>query len=104
MESAVVDGMDVMSVYNGFKPLVDRCRESSRPMFVDVRTYRFKGHSMSDPRKYRTKDEEKQYEENDPIDKFANWLTEEGHVSEENVRRNGEGGSEGSARCDEVGG
>jgi pyruvate dehydrogenase E1 component alpha subunit len=83
MESATIDGMDVLNVYNGMKPLIDRCRESSRPMFIDMRTYRFKGHSMSDPRKYRTKDEEKQYEENDPIDRFAAWLMEEDRLSEE---------------------
>jgi len=87
MESAVIDGMDVMNVYNGMKPLIDRCRESSRPMFIDLQTYRFKGHSMSDPRKYRTKDEEKQYEENDPIDRFSARLIEEGRLSEEDYEK-----------------
>ncbi|MFK7960721.1 MAG: pyruvate dehydrogenase (acetyl-transferring) E1 component subunit alpha [Phycisphaerales bacterium] len=70
MDSAVIDGMDVMSVYDGMKPVVDKCREESRPAFVEIRTYRFKGHSMSDPRKYRTKDEEQQYEAEDPIEKL----------------------------------
>ena len=74
IESAVIEGMDVLSVYDGMKPLVDRCRETSRPAFVDMRTYRFKGHSMSDPRKYRTKEEEQRYESDDPIDKFAKYL------------------------------
>jgi pyruvate dehydrogenase E1 component alpha subunit len=77
MESATIDGMDVIEVYNGMKPLVERCRESSRPIFVDIRTYRYKGHSMSDPRKYRTKEEEHQYEENDPIDKLAARMIDE---------------------------
>jgi pyruvate dehydrogenase E1 component alpha subunit len=83
MESAVIDGMDVVSVYNGMKPLVDRCRESSRPMFADVRTYRYKGHSMSDPRKYRTKEEEQRYEEDDPIDKLAALMEKEHKFSRE---------------------
>ncbi len=72
-----IDGMDVMDVYNGMKPIVDRCRRSVIPAFVEVRTYRYKGHSMSDPRKYRTKDEEQQYEAQDPIEKLAGFLMAE---------------------------
>jgi pyruvate dehydrogenase E1 component alpha subunit len=83
MDSAVIEGMNVISVYNGMKPIVEKCRETSRPAFVDIRTYRFKGHSMSDPRKYRTKDEEGQYEEQDPIDKLAAHLTEQHGMSKE---------------------
>ena len=83
MESAIIEGMDVLEVYNGMKPLVDKCRATSRPMFVDIRTYRFKGHSMSDPRKYRTKEEEQRYEEDDPIDKLAARLIEERGISKE---------------------
>jgi pyruvate dehydrogenase E1 component alpha subunit len=71
MDSAVIEGMDVANVYTKLKPVVDKCRETSRPAFVDIRTYRFKGHSMSDPRKYRTKDEEQRYEAEDPIDRLA---------------------------------
>jgi pyruvate dehydrogenase E1 component alpha subunit len=83
MDSAVIEGMNVLSVYNGFKPVVDKCRATSRPAFVDIRTYRFKGHSMSDPRKYRTKEEEHQYEEQDPIDKLAAHLMEQHGMSKE---------------------
>lgn len=83
IDSAVIDGMDVLNVYEGMKPLVDRCRETSRPCFVDMRTYRFKGHSMSDPRKYRTKDEEKKYESDDPIDKLANAMISDNELSQE---------------------
>jgi pyruvate dehydrogenase E1 component alpha subunit len=74
IDSAVIDGMDVLKVYEGMKPIVDKCRETSRPAFLDIRTYRYKGHSMSDPRKYRTKEEETQYESQDPIDRLANYL------------------------------
>ncbi len=83
IESATIDGMDVLSVYEGMKPLIDRCRETSRPAFVDMRTYRFKGHSMSDPRKYRTKEEEARYESQDPIDKLAAFLMEHHGFSKE---------------------
>ncbi|MEM7229702.1 MAG: pyruvate dehydrogenase (acetyl-transferring) E1 component subunit alpha [Planctomycetota bacterium] len=78
IDNIVVDGMDVLNVYNGMKPLVDHCREHSRPGFVDMRTYRFKGHSMSDPRKYRTRDEEERYEAEDPIEKLAAVLRKRG--------------------------
>ena len=74
IEHASIDGMDVMTVYDGVKPVVDRCRETSRPAFLELRTYRYKGHSMSDPRKYRTKEQEQQYEAADPIDRLANFL------------------------------
>lgn len=83
MEGYTIDGMDIMNVFNSLKPLVDRCRENSRPIFVDMRTYRFKGHSMSDPRKYRTKDEEQQYEQDDPIEKLASHLITQGELSDE---------------------
>ncbi len=77
MESATVDGMDIMAVYDAMKAIADRTRATSRPCFVDMRTYRFKGHSMSDPRKYRTREEEQQYESDDPIGKLAAWLEKE---------------------------
>jgi len=57
------------------KAVADKCRESSRPAFVDIRTYRYKGHSMSDPRKYRTREEEEQYETQDPIERLAEHMT-----------------------------
>jgi pyruvate dehydrogenase E1 component alpha subunit len=59
------------------KPMIDRCRETSRPAFIDMRTYRYKGHSMSDPRKYRTKEEEETYEAKDAIEKLAAHLKRE---------------------------
>ncbi len=85
LDSASLDGMDVMAVYDGMKPVVEQCRETSRPAFVEIRTYRFKGHSMSDPRKYRTKDEEQRYEAMDPIERFSKYLkAERGLTTEAN--------------------
>jgi pyruvate dehydrogenase E1 component alpha subunit len=83
MECDVIDGMDVINVYEGIKPLVDKCRQTIRPIFADIRTYRFKGHSMSDPRKYRTREEEQQYETGDPIDKLAEMLMSSHDFSKE---------------------
>ena len=58
MEGVEIEGMDVIETYWAMKELVDKVRATSRPIFVDMRCYRFKGHSMSDPRKYRTREEE----------------------------------------------
>ena len=66
--------MDVMRVHDGLKPIVERVRQTCRPALVELRTYRFKGHSMSDPRKYRTREEEQKYEEADPIDRLSHFL------------------------------
>lgn len=86
MDSAVIDGMDVLEVYRGMKPIVDRCRETSKPAFVDMRCYRFKGHSMSDPRKYRTHDEESKWELEDPIDRLAAHLQGAGAITAEDTK------------------
>ena len=82
IDATSIDGMDVMEVYNGMKPIVDRCRRSVQPAFVEARTYRYKGHSMSDPRKYRTRDEEQQYEAQDPIETLAGFMRSERKFSE----------------------
>jgi pyruvate dehydrogenase E1 component alpha subunit len=82
--SAVVDGMDVLAVYDAFKTAIEECRRTVRPCLLEVRTYRYKGHSMSDPRKYRTRDEEERFEAQDPIDRLAGYLmTERALGSEE---------------------
>ena len=75
-----VNGMDVIEVYEQMSAIADRCRETSRPAWVDMKTYRFKGHSMSDPRKYRTRDEEEQWEDDDPITKLREVLIATGHL------------------------
>ncbi len=82
IDGASIDGMDAMKVYDGMKPMVEECRESSRPAFVEIRTYRYKGHSMSDPRKYRTKQEEQRYEAMDPIERFAKFLFDKRGVTQ----------------------
>ena len=84
--ATIEDGLDVMAVYDGMKPIVDHCREKSRPAFVDIRTYRYKGHSMSDPRKYRTKDEEQQFEGKDPIDRLAKHLMSDRGLTEDDYK------------------
>ncbi len=80
-----IDGMDVIAVHRALAPLVAWCRDEVRPAFVDMRTYRYKGHSMSDPRKYRSREEEEAAEDEDPIDRLATHLEERGILSSGDV-------------------
>lgn len=67
MPSEPVDAMDVEAVHLSVSAAAERARKGNGPTFLEFRTYRFKGHSMSDPQKYRTKEELEQYKERDPI-------------------------------------
>jgi len=87
VDSALIDGMDILEVYSGMKAIIERCREKSRPAFVDMRTYRYKGHSMSDPRKYRTREEEEKWQTEDPIEKLATYLRDHGDFNEEEFKQ-----------------
>src|SRR5512146_2633627 len=69
-----VDGMDVMAVYQAVKHAAERVREQSRPYLIEAITYRFRGHSMSDPGKYRASAEVELWKERDPIPNFARRL------------------------------
>jgi pyruvate dehydrogenase E1 component alpha subunit len=62
-----IDGMDVLKVHEGVREAVQRAREESEPSFLEIVTYRYKGHSMSDPATYRTKEELEGYRRQDPI-------------------------------------
>ena len=86
IRSCEIDGMDVCNVYDAMKPLVDEVRETSTPAFVDMRTYRFKGHSMSDPRKYRPREEEEVYETGDPIGKLRDQLLGRGAIDDDALK------------------
>jgi pyruvate dehydrogenase E1 component alpha subunit len=71
-----VDGMDVMAVREATERAIERARNESLPTLLEIRCYRFMGHSMSDPGKYRTTEEIKKYQERDPIVLFRESLTE----------------------------
>jgi pyruvate dehydrogenase E1 component alpha subunit len=74
MKSAEVDGMDVMKVYEASKEAIEYVRKNSEPYFLEINTYRFRGHSMGDPERYRKAEEVKQWQENDPIGIFNKYL------------------------------
>ncbi len=69
--------LDILEIYDQLKPFVDECREKSRPGFVDLHTYRYQGHSMSDPQKYRSKDEVESIKDRDSIAMLAAHLMNE---------------------------
>jgi len=74
--SEFVDGMDVLAVREAVLRAVERGRKQSLPTLLEVRTYRFMGHSMSDPGNYRTRAEIEKYQERDPIKLFSANLLE----------------------------
>ena len=76
MANEFVDGMDVMAVREAAIRAIDRARETSLPTLLEVRAYRFMGHSMSDPGNYRTREEIAKYQERDPIVLFKDSLKE----------------------------
>ena len=78
MASEFVDGMDVMAVREATLRAIERARNDGSPTLLEVRCYRYMGHSMSDPGKYRTTEEIKKYQERDPIVLFKDSLKEAG--------------------------
>ncbi len=82
--SEEVDGQDVFAVYDAVKRARKRAIEEEEPSFLHVRTYRYYGHSMTDPATYRSKDEvEEQRDLRDPIVRLRNWVVQEGIVDQE---------------------
>ncbi|MEY4852827.1 MAG: hypothetical protein RIS99_1222 [Bacteroidota bacterium] len=63
-----VDGMSCEAVHKAMDEAVDRARRGDGPTFLEIRTYRFRGHSMSDPQKYRSKEEVEEFKKQDPIE------------------------------------
>lgn len=76
MPSKSVNGMNVFDVHFAIEEAAAYCREGNGPVFLEMKTYRYKGHSMSDPQKYRTKEELAQYQDQDPITHLANYMVE----------------------------
>src|SRR5215207_7922910 len=82
MASEFVDGMDVLAVREATARAVERARKDYLPTLLEIRTYRFMGHSMSDPGNYRTRAEIEKYQERDPIKLFTASLLEAKVVDE----------------------
>ncbi|MEQ9054486.1 MAG: thiamine pyrophosphate-dependent enzyme, partial [Roseovarius confluentis] len=82
-----VDGMDVLAVKEAGAKAVAHCRKGDGPYILEVKTYRYRGHSMSDPAKYRTREEvQKMRDEKDCIEHVRELLLEGKHASEEDLK------------------
>ena len=82
-----VNGMDVLEVREAADKWVEYIRAGNGPVILEMKTYRYRGHSMSDPAKYRTKEEvEKMRSESDPIDNLKRVLLEGGYVTEDQLK------------------
>lgn len=95
MPSAVVDGMNPESVHDAIAEAVKRAREKGGPTLLEIKTYRYKGHSISDPQKYRTKDEVDEYKSKDPISILKKNILDNNYATEEQL-------GEIDTRCEEV--
>ena len=82
MPGDVVDGMSPEDVHNAVLRAVNRAREKGGPTLLEIKTYRYKGHSMSDPQKYRDKEEVEEYKQKDPIDHVLKVLKDQYNVED----------------------
>ena len=80
-----VDGMDVLAVEQAARHAAEAVREGSGPHFLELRTYRFRAHSMYDPDRYRDKAEVARWRERDPIDKLTALMREAGELSDDEL-------------------
>tara|TARA_B110000444_G_scaffold69495_1_gene65272 strand:+ start:7357 stop:8352 length:996 start_codon:yes stop_codon:yes gene_type:complete len=85
MPCGPVDGMNPKVVAEAMNVAVDRARMGEGPTFLEMKTYRFKGHSMSDAQKYRTKDEVAEYQKIDPITQVLDYIMSKNWVSDQEI-------------------
>ncbi len=86
MPSAPVDAMKVEKVHDSVSKAAERARNGQGPTLLEFRTYRYKGHSMSDPAKYRTKEELQAYKDQDPIEQVKATIFAKKYASEEELK------------------
>ena len=86
MPSDKIDGMTAEAVHEGVARAVKRAREGEGPTLLEMKTYRYKGHSVSDPQKYRSKDEVEEYKSQDPITKVAHTILTNKYATEAELK------------------
>ena len=87
MPCGPVDGMNPKVVAEAMTVAVDRARKGDGPTFLEMKTYRFKGHSMSDAQKYRTKDEVAEYQQIDPITQVLDHIISNNWASDQDIKQ-----------------
>lgn len=85
MPADAIDGMSPESVHEGISRAVKRAREAGGPTLLEIKTYRYKGHSISDPQKYRSKDEVEEYKSKDPVNMVLKTILDNKLASEEEI-------------------
>ena len=85
MPSKIVNGMSPEAVHEAIEEAAERGRKGEGPTLLEIKTYRYKGHSMSDPQKYRSKDEVEEYKQRDPIETSKKKLLEVFGVTEAEI-------------------
>jgi pyruvate dehydrogenase E1 component alpha subunit len=85
MKNDFVNGMDVMKVREKSLEMIDEIRAGSGPQFLEIMTYRFRGHSMGDPERYREQEEVKKWQESDPIGIYNRFLIEKNIADQEEL-------------------
>ncbi|OCA87784.1 pyruvate dehydrogenase [Bacillus sp. FJAT-27225] len=83
----VVDGLDMVEIMKTVHGAVERARSGQGPSLIEMKTYRWKGHSKSDAKKYRTRDEENEWRAKDGIKRFKTVLIEAGVLTEETAKQ-----------------
>ncbi len=86
MQASQHDGMDIETVMEAAEKAIDFVRSGKGPYFIEFMTYRFRGHSMSDAKGYRTREEEIEWEKRDPIRIFSKRLIEQGLITEVDIK------------------
>jgi pyruvate dehydrogenase E1 component alpha subunit len=85
MPADSVDGMSAEAVHDAVVRAVKRAREGGGPTLLEIKTYRYKGHSISDPQKYRTKEEVEEYKQRDPIQLVLNTIQKNKYATKEEL-------------------
>ena len=86
MPCGPVDGMNAETVAQEVSKAIERARSGGGPTFLEMKTYRYRGHSMSDAQHYRTKDEVKEYQKIDPITQVLDIIKENNYATEEEIK------------------
>ncbi|MCC5938435.1 MAG: pyruvate dehydrogenase (acetyl-transferring) E1 component subunit alpha [Lunatimonas sp.] len=86
MPSFPVDAMNVEAVHEAVAEAAERARKGEGPTLLEFRTYRYKGHSMSDPQKYRTKEEVEEYKKRDPIEQVKDTILSNQILTEDEIK------------------
>ncbi|MEX2640644.1 MAG: pyruvate dehydrogenase (acetyl-transferring) E1 component subunit alpha [Balneolales bacterium] len=85
MKHDVISGMDLFTVIDKFQEVAEDVRKHSMPWLIEVRTYRYRGHSMSDPGTYRTKEEMQEFKTFDPIERLRTYILEKNIADEKKL-------------------